>query len=597
MHCAVVMLESFSFVGQVPPWVVDWLTPLWLMSLGVLLGLISLGVLWLVCAGLSRIPVIGSLKDDPQRFRIAGLICGFGVFAVTVAFLTTSGGSLLAGEDQGGLSLTQILGLAIPVLLICLGLGFTMVTLVSKRTIDETWLTFHEGPLWGIGILFGLIAIYGILGISLVRDPDQIVLSFTRLGSVGEQDPIELTIPGVDTQRGLNEDPEPTAVAVSFRQEELEAIIFDSNRRLVISGFEDSAALGYREIDVTDDEVVRWDARTTPTNPFPKGEVTEIFVSNFSEEDADLKLTLVTSIQYPEVMTIPLSALFVVVIFVVYFAHRNALPKISAVALSTFKTSVIQPFYIILLIIGLFLIVLFLYLPYNTFGEDIKMLKDAGLTLIKVLAVLSAVWASSTAITDEIEGRTALTVLSKPIRRQSFIIGKFLGINWATMLMFVVLGTALLFVVSYMPFHEAKEGADDMPSWQTVHFETFAIIPGLCLALMATVVLTGLSVALSTRLPMLANLITCFSIYVLGHLTPLLVQSAAVGDQFEVVMFVAQLIATVLPNLEHFDMQAAITSGRSVPMMYLAWSSVYCLVYSLIALLLSLILFEDRDVA
>ena len=591
------MLESISFVDQVAPWVVDWLTPLWLMSLGVLIGLVSLGLLWLVCAALSRIPIIGSLKDDPRQFRIAGLICGFAIFAATFAFLATSGGALLAGEDQGGLSVTQGLGLLIPVLLICLALGFTVVTLVSKRTIDETWLTFQEGPLWGLGILFALIAVYGIVGISLVRDPDKIVLSFTRLGFVGQQAPVELTIPGIDTQKGLNEDPEPTVVSVSFRQEELEGIIFDSNRRLVISGYPDSAALGYREIDVTDDEVVQWNARSTLASPFPKGEVTEIYVSNFSEEDADLKMTLVTAIQYPEVMTIPLSALFVVVIFVAYFAHRNALPKISAVALSTFKTSVIQPFYLILLIMGLFLIVLFLYLPYNTFGEDIKMLKDAGLTLIKVLAVLSAVWASSTAITDEIEGRTALTVLSKPIRRQSFIIGKFLGINWATLLMFVILGTALLIVVSYMPFHEAKEGSDDMPSWQTVHFETFAIIPGLFLALMATVVLTGLSVALSTRLPMLANLITCFSIYVLGHLTPLLVQSAAVGDQFEVVMFVAQLIATVLPNLEHFDMQAAITSGRSVPMMYLAWSLVYCLVYSLIALLLSLILFEDRDVA
>ena len=71
---------------------------------------------------------------------------------------------------------------------------------------------------------------------------------------------------------------------------------------------------------------------------------------------------------------------------------------------------------------------IFPFVPYNTFGEDVKMLKAEDLTLIKVLAIVLALWTASVSIADEIEGRTALTVLSKPISRRQFILGKYVGI-------------------------------------------------------------------------------------------------------------------------------------------------------------------------
>ncbi|MCA9168722.1 MAG: ABC transporter permease, partial [Planctomycetales bacterium] len=102
------------------------------------------------------------------------------------------------------------------------------------------------------------------------------------------------------------------------------------------------------------------------------------------------------------------------------------------------------------------------------------------------------------------------------------------------------------------------------------------------------------SVAISTRLPMMANFVICFAIYVLGHITPLIVQAPI---QFAPVVFVGQFIATILPVLDHFNIQAAIAAGKGVPMVYLGWSFVYCLLYSGIAVLLALALFEDRDLA
>jgi hypothetical protein len=56
-------------------------------------------------------------------------------------------------------------------------------------------------------------------------------------------------------------------------------------------------------------------------------------------------------------------------------------------------------------------------------------------------------------------------------------------------------------------------------------------------------------------------------------------------------------LATVLPVLENFNLHSAIASGQNVPMEYLAWALLYCVLYSTVAMLLALLLFEDRDLA
>jgi ABC-type transport system involved in multi-copper enzyme maturation permease subunit len=274
---------------------------------------------------------------------------------------------------------------------------------------------------------------------------------------------------------------------------------------------------------------------------------------------------------------------------------RWVVPKVAAIGWSTAKEALSQPLFYVLLTIGVFGLILFPFVPYNTLGEDIKMVKDEGLTLIMVLSIILALWTASVSIADEIEGRTALTLLSKPVSRRQFILGKFLGILVPVAIMFLVLGALFLASVSYKVVYDARETAQGDPTWQQCRGEMIQIAPGLALAFMETVVLTSISVAISTRLPMLANLIICASIYVLGHLVPILANSAV--GQIEYVSFVANLLAAILPVLDHFNISAGISTGQQVPGEYMAWAALYCLVYSSVAMLLALLLFEDRDLA
>ena len=192
----------------------------------------------------------------------------------------------------------------------------------------------------------------------------------------------------------------------------------------------------------------------------------------------------------------------------------------SAIALTTSKEVMSQPLFYIVLALGVCALLAFIVMPYNTFGDDVKMMKDSGLTVIMLLAILLAVWSASVSIADELEGRTALTLLSKPIRRRQFILGKFLGILEPALLLFILLGFAFLVSVSYKVVYDAREVALPEPTWQACYAEIVKILPGLVLAFLETVVLAAISVALSTRLPMVANLVVCSAIYVLGHLVP-----------------------------------------------------------------------------
>jgi ABC-type transport system involved in multi-copper enzyme maturation permease subunit len=121
------------------------------------------------------------------------------------------------------------------------------------------------------------------------------------------------------------------------------------------------------------------------------------------------------------------------------------------------------------------------------------------------------------------------------------------------------------------------------------------VLPGFALIFLEIAVLTAVSVAISTRMPMVVNIVTSLAIFVIGHIIPMLVQSGAI--KIEIVDFMAKFIATVLPNLDYFNMSAAVATGQLIPPSYLLAALAYSVVYGGAAILLSFILFEDRDLA
>ncbi len=273
--------------------------------------------------------------------------------------------------------------------------------------------------------------------------------------------------------------------------------------------------------------------------------------------------------------------------------------KTLIIALSTAKEAVRQPAFWVLTLLAFLWLMVSIFLPYFTFNEDIKMYKDTGLATISLFSLILALLTASSVVAEEIEGKTAVTMLSKPINRRQFIMGKFLGIELGVLAMFVILGLVFAAGVNYKASYDLRETAGTAEELKRGWSHVVQILPGLVLGFFEVTVLTAISVAISTRLPMLANLLVCSSIFLLGHLTPVLVEATQQSGQTnELVKFMARFFSWALPSLEFFNAGPAISTGAVIPWVeYVLPALGYCVLYSGAALLFAFLLFENRDVA
>ena len=283
------------------------------------------------------------------------------------------------------------------------------------------------------------------------------------------------------------------------------------------------------------------------------------------------------------------------------------------IARATTKEAIRQPLFFLLLLISAVVLVVNTFMPFFTLEDDVKMLKECGLATLLISGVLLGVWTAGTSITNEIDGKTAMTLLSKPVNRRQFIVGKYVGIIQGVLWLFLPLTLIFSFVIFYKIGYDQREMSKEITSWfqtqQIVggfnvpmpHPERLAVVtqilPGVVLSFFQVCVLTAISVAVATRLPMVVNLVVCFAVFVVGNLTPMMVAQGKTVIQNEVVTFIARLIATILPSLEAFNIYAAVATGRSVPPSYLGTSLLYGAAYATAMILVAFVLFEDRDLA
>ena len=569
----------------------NWLTPVWLYTLGISIGFV-LALLVVVKAAIGRrIPGINQIHDNLTSRIIFGL--GLAVIYLGI-FLGFS--YWFAGAEDFNKNLGVLVSVLAPISLI---IGFGAWALSSKQQIGETSSIFREGFLRWLNWFCLSAVVFAVGGyflsqangfgiINPVESPDALIESIARLPFAGTTEGSFVIPPTTEGK--------PHPITIEFDGTELKSVDYESNKKvlLMVEGTpQDSSDI----LDLpTSPDRARIYQGGRGTTLFPAAPVKQLYVANLSDSDAELNLIIQTGPIYSEVAIVPILAIVTLAIYVLYLCLSTLFAKTFAVAHSTFKTEISQPVYLLAFLIGFFFMVGSIFIPYNTFGEDIKMYKDSGLTLLRVLAIFVAIWAASKSVAAEIEGRTALTVLSKPVGRRQFIFGKFSGISLALGLFFIVLGFWLIVWVAYKPIYDFKESSKGLAEWTVCYQESVHMLPGIFLCYLEAVLFVAISVAISTRMGILPNFLICFSIYVLGHLTPLLVQSSSFASLPTVSVF-ANLIAIVFPVLNHFDVQAAVNTNVQVPLVYIGWSMIYTAIYGTMAMLFALVMFEDRDLA
>lgn len=327
--------------------------------------------------------------------------------------------------------------------------------------------------------------------------------------------------------------------------------------------------------------------------------------------------------------------------------RRHWLGKVFAIARNTATEALRQPVFSIILAIAVSLIVLSPFLTLFTLMEGPKMMKDMGLATIFLAGVLLAAFAASNVVTEEIENHTALTVLSKPVGRFEFILGKFLGVLAAVTVAFYLMGLSLILAVALGGF---EAGAMQTTNWSViiglsaailiavgagmfanffydasftsvavkvavatftmaflvfcfVHPEELVLGPfgvginadlanSAILLYLAMLILVSVALAASTRLNVVVNIVICTIIFYLGLMSDFLFGT------YKAENLAARIAYWVTPNLQMFwtaDILAV--EGSAVPFFYVVQMAGYALCYSFAALLLAMVLFEERQLS
>ncbi|MCG8651116.1 MAG: ABC transporter permease [Pirellulales bacterium] len=572
------VIQSGLMVGQIMKWAPVWLTPIWLMAVGLGFGALLTLLVYGVLALLSYIPGIGTLPDSPQRGVIASLILG-GIVAAGLCYLYVPTG----GDYHETLFLP----------LICIGLvvGFGFVYGAWHRTRGEWRTVLTEGAVPYLLSVVGLLALLGFAATPLVSNPMDFIHSVPAVNLVGDGTvSYQVKVPPVGDDQTVF-----TNAKLNYNLRNVSELTIESDKIVLLADASTPTGFSRSPFRVNPDDKLTYRRSEDRESPPVPGDSSRLHIQNQEIDEATVTFTFKNLPQVPQASAIVGITVFFFLCITALIAFRQAAPRVWALALSTASNEMAQPLFLLLVALGVFGVLFFGIFPSNTLGDDIRLLKDSGVTLIMIFGMLQAVWSAGTSVSDEIEGRTALTVLSKPVSRRSFILGKYAGIMLTVLVLFAIIAAVLLVVMSYKPIYDARETSRGLPPWQTGHEEIMTTLPVLGLYFMQTMAIGAIAVALATRLPLLANFITCFVVYLIGNLTSPLVASTEGNN--ELVGFVGKLIAVVVPNLNVFNVQSAVDAGNPIPPIYLAGAFNYLVCFAIAIWMLAMLLFEDRDLA
>ena len=249
---------------------------------------------------------------------------------------------------------------------------------------------------------------------------------------------------------------------------------------------------------------------------------------------------------------------------------------VAAIARNTFREAVRDRVLYLLLFFALGLILLSRVLSLITVGDEMKILKDFGLSAIGLFGVLTAVLMGVGLVFKEIERRTVQVILARPIRRADFLLGKFTGLAAVHLL-----NTAAMTLGLYAML--ALHGAADP-----------GLLRGIGLLYVEQLVMTAAALLFSSfSTPILSSLLT-LGLYAVGHLSwslLLLEEKLPPGAG----RAVSHAFYWLLPNLDRLDIKAEVVHQVALAPSFVAFAAIYGAGWVLVLLAAACAVFSRRE--
>jgi ABC-type transport system involved in multi-copper enzyme maturation permease subunit len=234
--------------------------------------------------------------------------------------------------------------------------------------------------------------------------------------------------------------------------------------------------------------------------------------------------------------------------------------------------------YLIILFFGAVMLFASILLGTLAPGHSARVILDTGLVALELFGLITAVFGAVTLVLQEIESKTIYLLLTRPVRRSTYIVGRFIGLVAAvalTMIVMAGLHVAILLFQGWTPD------------------PVYPLLVGLSIFKMVITAAVAIFFSLFATSSVSALVFTgCF--WVAGHFGPeiaFMIKRSFPGAMGKVI----QAIALALPNFQYFNLRDMHAIPGFHVQAFLAWAILYGVAYTGFFLVMSALLFSRKE--
>ncbi|EQC43425.1 ABC-2 family transporter protein [Bacteriovorax sp. Seq25_V] len=212
-----------------------------------------------------------------------------------------------------------------------------------------------------------------------------------------------------------------------------------------------------------------------------------------------------------------------------------------------------------------------------SYGNVSKVALDFGLSLSALATSFIAIFVGASLLSSEIENRTAYITLSRPVTRQSFILGKILGTSF-----FLLLNSLIISAVSLLCFLGVGGEINLAIFWAVL----FSLLEAIILLLVV------LNFSLITN--RVISVINTLAVFILGHAIPSALKMGFVKSRPELETLL-NTSTYFIPNLDKLNIKNEIVLSGLLESSVLINGAGYALFYILFLIILSILIFNKKE--
>lgn len=252
--------------------------------------------------------------------------------------------------------------------------------------------------------------------------------------------------------------------------------------------------------------------------------------------------------------------------------------QIAAISGNTFREAIRDRILYNLVLFVLLITACAILLGELTDGQEARTIVNIGLTAMLVFGTFIAIFVGVGLVSKEIEKRTVFAIFAKPVKRSVFIVGKYLGLCLTLLVNVLIMGFGVTLALVYV-------GGTSLVA---------SIWPAIYLIFLELAIITAVAIIFSSfSSPSLSALLTFF-VFVIGHLSSSLRDlGQAMGSAFA--RFVLDAIFFMMPNLSLFSFRTEAANGLTPNNEMIFGGTAYAVVYILILITITIVIFSRRN--